>query len=573
MNSARLLLLRAAMKKEELRLQSAANQVARIASGLEMEVAAKANIDASLTRLRAQLKQDAENMATMQRMADLAMSELSKKDDDLANKARGMNYTFQQMGSAAAGAVASAAGIAALTAAGQTANSPSALNLVSQFVADSAQKLGNLFDAAGDRIMEALQGVSLKDLAASGGQSGAGKSGMETAVKTAAAAAGAASATAIFMANCDKLMAPSASKSSGSKSSQKKSIWDKFRDAASDAGSWVAGKAEDAADAAKKAGKWVGEKAAEAGDWVADKAADAMDAVKDAGKWAGEKLSDAKDWASDTASDIWKGVKAVANSKPVEYLWDMGGSLLGGGTDVLSFCGNVATLQWADAGADVYSFVNNFFDFSQDAVALVSYGVGAGADAFGASQKTVDYFYSYAEDYAAREGLAGELHALGFDTFGYVVDATDFAVGTYKTVTGIQKMNLTLDSIEDGLKDLWKYGADAESLQTVKDGLFSLTGWKSVDSLTDAAELTDQIDHYKNFWSNVKLGYKYVDETFSEGNWLVNAAKTVVLNTSPGKAGDGILSNAQDYLDLLGKAAGAGSADSTASTAGAGSQP
>ena len=76
LNAARMLLLRAAMKKEELRLQNTASQVARIAAGLEMEVAAKSNIDASLNNLRKQLKQHSEYMGTMQRMADLAIEEL-----------------------------------------------------------------------------------------------------------------------------------------------------------------------------------------------------------------------------------------------------------------------------------------------------------------------------------------------------------------------------------------------------------------------------------------------------------------------------------------------------------------
>lgn len=175
LNAARMLLLRAAMKKEELRLQNTASQVARIAAGLEMEVAAKSNIDASLNNLRKQLKQDSEYMGTMQRMADLAIEELSKKDEDLANQARGLNYTAQQI----VGAVSSAqilTGTAeySTTAAGSSGAMRSPLDLTSQLIADAAQKIGGLFGLAGDGMGDALQGVSLEQLAAGNQTSAAG---------------------------------------------------------------------------------------------------------------------------------------------------------------------------------------------------------------------------------------------------------------------------------------------------------------------------------------------------------------------------------------------------------------
>lgn len=543
LNAARMLLLRAAMKKEELRLQNTASQVARIAAGLEMEVAAKSNIDASLNNLRKQLKQDSEYMGTMQRMADLAIEELSKKDEDLANQARGLNYTAQQI----VGAVSSAqilTGTAeySTTAAGSSGAMRSPLDLTSQLIADAAQKIGGLFGLAGDGMGDALQGVSLEQLAAGNQTSAAGSAqpGQTAGALAVLAGAGMAITTALdailnsFSGHGSTSGTTATKKTSSSKkttkktSSKKKSMWDKLGDKLEDAGDWVAEKAEDAVDAATDAVK-------DGVKWVGDKVEEAAEAVTDGAKLVGEKVSDAGKWVSDKAGDVWEVAKTVADSKPVEYLWDMGGSVVGGGADILSFCGNVSAGKMGEAVQDGYSFINNFFDFSQDSVALFSYGVGAGAEALGAKQSAVDYFYDYAEDYANREGLAGELHASGLDEVGYVVDTIDFSVGTYKAVTGFGKLSSTLD------------GMSWSSLGDLKDNLLTLSGWKDVGSLKDAADLSAQIDHYKDFSSNVKLGYKYVDGAFGEDGLLLTALK----NTSAGKPGVGLITTIEDYLDLL----------------------
>lgn len=543
LNAARMLLLRAAMKKEELRLQNTASQVARIAAGLEMEVAAKSNIEASLNNLRKQLKQDAEYMGTMQRMADLAMEELSKKDEDLANQARGLNYTAQQIVGAASSAHMSAEAAGnSTTAAGVSSSTSSPLNLASQMIADAAQKIGGLFDLAGDGIGDALQGISLEQLAVGNQTSAAGTAQPGQTAGALAVLAGVGMAItgaldAILNSFSGKgrpsgqttTKKTTSSKTTAKKtSSKKKSMWDKLGDKLEGAGAWVAGKAEDAVDAAADAVK-------DGAKWVGDKVEEAAEAVTDGAKWVGEKASDAGKWIGEKAGDVWNAAKTVANSKPVEYLWDMGGSVVGGGADILSFCGNVSTGKMGEAVLDGYSFINNFFDFSQDSVALFSYGVGAGAEALGAKQSAVDYFYDYAEDYANREGLAGELHGSGFEGVGYAVDIVDFSVGTYKTVTGFGKLGSTLD------------GMSWSSLGDLKDNLFTLSGWKDVGSLKDAADLSAQINHYNDFSSNVKLGYKYVDGFFGEDGLLLTALK----NTSVGKPGAGLITTIEDYLDLL----------------------
>ena len=543
LNATRMLLLRAAMKKEELRLQNTASQVARIAAGLEMEVAAKSNIDVSLNNLRKQLKQDAEYMGTMQRMADLAIEELSKKDEDLANQARGLNYTAQQIvGAASSAHISAGAAVNFTTAAGSSGAMRSPLDLTSQLIADAAQKIGGLFGLAGDGVGDALQGVSLEQLAAGNQTSAAGSAqpGQTAGALAVLAGVGMAITGALdailnsFSGKGSTSGQTTTQKSTSSKttvkktSSKKKSMWDKLGDKLEDAGAWVAGKAEDAVDAATDAVK-------DSVKWVGDKVEEAAEAVTDGAKWVGEKVSDAGEWIGEKAGDVWNAAKTVANSKPVEYLWDMGGSVVGGGVDILSFCGNVSTGKMGEAVLDGYSFINNFFDFSQDSVALFSYGVGAGAEALGAKQTAVDYFYDYAEDYANREGLAGELHASGLDELGYAVDTVDFAVGTYKALTGFEKLNTALDGMS------WR------SIDDLKDNLLYLSGWKDVDSLKNAADLSTQIDYYKDFSSNVKLGYKYVDGAFDEDGLLLAALK----NTSVGKPGVGLITTIEDYLDLL----------------------
>lgn len=535
MNVARMLLLRAAMKKEELRLQNTASQVARIAAGLEMEVAAKSNIDASLNNLRKQLKQDSEYMGTMQRMADLAIEELSKKDEDLANQARGLNYTAQQIvGAASSAQILTGTAEYSSAAVGSSGAMPSPLNLTSQMIADAAQKIGDIFGLSGDGIEDALQGISLKNLTVAGAASSAdsmqlGQVAAATGILVGAGMAITSKLDSVLgiFSGMGKALGNTSSKTDSvalNTTSAKKSLWDKL----GDAGAWVVGKAGDAVDAAVD----VVEGGAK---WVGGKVEDVADAVVDGAKWIGEKASDAGEWIGEKVGDVWNAAKTIANSKPVEYVWDMGGSVVGGGADILSFCSNVATGKFGEAALDGYSFINNFFDFSQDSAALFSYGLGAGADALGASQKTVNFFYDYAEDYASREGLAGELHASNLDVLGYAVDTLDLAVGAYKTATGFEKLNTAFDEMS------WS------SLDDLKDNLLTLSGWKDIDSLKNAADLSVRIDHYKDFSSNVKLGYKYLDGTFSEDGLFLTTLK----NTMPAKPWTGLTTTIEDYMDLL----------------------
>ena len=539
MNSARLLLLRAALKKEELRLQSAANQVARIASGLEMEVAARANIDASLSNLRKQLKQDAENMATMQRMADLAMEELKKKDEDLAGRARDLNGTMRQFTSlaAAAGAAGAASG-----------GSSSLLDLKSQLALDAGGRLGGLFGLPFDKAQERLNAIPgelnglMGDTSAMYEHNGPGASvlagaGIAGAASVAAGAAAVSAMTGLWDSTTKQ-------KQSGTKkTSKKKGLFSGVGSAIGGAWNWAGDKLSDAAD-------YVGDKVSDAADYVGDKFSDAVDYV-------GEKLSDAKDavvsgakWVGDKAGDVWDGMKKVAGSKPVQYVLDMGGSVVGTAADVGSFCGHVLTGRWDLAAIDTYSVVDNFFDFSQDLTALTAYGLGAGLDAFGVNADKVQYCYDYAEDYANREGLAGEVGAAGWDAGETTLKVVDLGVGAYKFGGGLAKFKNSWSEMKwDDMGDL-------------KDNLLSLSGWKTGDSLEGLAGIEKKIEQYDIISSNVELGYKYVDGlvenigsdggVFEDGGLLGDGGliNTMAKNTTPGKLIDAVFKSGKGIADL-----------------------
>lgn len=539
MNPVRMLLLRAALKKEELRLQNAASQVARIASGLEMEVAAKANIDASLSRLRKQLKQDSEDMATMQRMADLAMSELTKKDEDLANRARNLDGTMHRFTSLAAAAAALGT---------VTASTSPLLNLGSQIALDAGNRLGSLFDLADNDLMDTIISSSGLDgligdtsgmyeyngngnIPFSGAAVAAGAVG---AIGVATGVAAASALTDLWDHRGVKQMTSSSSGNTGSskKSKKKKGLLSSIGSAFGGAVDWVGDKVSDATD-------YVGDKFSDAVDWASDKLSDAKDAVVDGAKWVGDK-----------AGDVWDGVKKVANSKPVQYVLDMGGSLVGAVADVGSFCGNIVTGRWDLAAIDTYSVINNFFDFSQDLSALAVYGIGAGMDAFGASDNAVQYCYDFAEDYANREGLAGELGAAGWETGETVLEAVDLGVGAYKFGSGLSKFQTAWSEME------WN------DLGDLKDNLLSMSGWKDGDSLEKLTGVPKQIEQYEIITSNVELGYKYVDGLvenissdggiFDDGGLLGDGGliNTMLSNTSPGKLIDGLFKTSQGGLEL-----------------------
>ena len=549
----RMMVLRAAMKKEEQRLQNVADQVARIAAGLDMDLKSSAGIDEILAKLRKNLKKQSNNWAVMQQLAEQAAAELHQKDADVARKAKGLDYSARQFAqSVQTTAFSSAAGGKLVQDVAHPSLGLSALNKL-----DLTQELGELFGGIGRKFGDALQGVSLGEL--SGDSLTASLNGVLDRIEvedvlTAAGAgvagmAGIMGLTALFdsakperppMAAVKiptSLHANTASQAANALSGYNKSAKGEKKDVLDYLGegfNWVADKAEDAGEAVWGGMKWVGEKAVDAGEaawdgmkWVGEKAVDTGEAIWNGMLWLDEK-------SMEFGETLWNGAKAVAESKPVEYLWDMGGSVIGGGADILSFCGNVATLQWGDAVADGYSFINNFFDFAQDGSALFIYGMGAGAEALGVDQSKLDYLYGEAEDYHNRNGLAGELHAEGLDTAGTVVDGLDWVEGTYKTVTGFNKLHKG---------EVFKKG------QSWKEYLNTGFGWKTVDDLADTAEYADQVKYYSDLASNVDTGFKYVDGFKEEG--LMGLLKTVWDESVSGKNAEGAKKSLSGLGDLF----------------------
>lgn len=556
LNPARLLLLRAAMKKEELRLQNTASQVARIAGSLDMEIAAKANIQAGLEKLRKQLKQDSENMSVMQRMADLVLEEFSKKDEDLADKARGLNYTSRQIAGGASSTTPFGRAVAdglhsALTSAPKTP--ASFLNLTSQFVADSSQNLSNLFGTVGTEIRDTLVSFAPIALLADIGRQltsdhagtyggGSGGSRLEKEASAGSFDESLDAAEAKWQQELNDFLFKGETSEGWEDWEEEKSILEKIGDGLSNAGDWIGDRADDAKDWASDRVDDAKEMAEDVKDWASDTAEGVKEWASDAKEWASDAADYLKDSAIDMAddaknyaSDVWEGFQEFANSKPMEYAGNMLGDAIGGGADVASFVGNAVTGNWGEAAADGYSFINNFFNFSQDSTALFSYGVGAGAEALWPDRDISDRWYQYAEDYAGRDGLAGELHGEGFDVAGYMVDVSDWSVGLVGIINGAKKMGDALD------------GMSWNSIDDVKSNLFSLSGWKTVSNLDDAAELAETIEHYNNLSSNIKLGYKYVTGLFGEEGLLATAAG----NTSPGKIVTGVAGSGQDFLDTM----------------------
>ena len=588
----RMMVLRAAMKKEERRLQNVADQVARIAAGLDMDLKSSAGIDEILAKLRKNLKKQSGHWGVMQQLAEQASAELHQKDADVAKKANGLDYSARQFAqSVQTNAFFSAAGGKLV----QDVTHPLGLSALNKL--DLTQELGELFGGIGSKFGDALQGVSLgelqpstlEDYSTAGNHDASpgflGDLDTESVVTgLGAGAAGIAGLASLL----DKKRSSGAGTPSGpavlgASTTTERSI-DISKEDLKNILHTVGGVAQDVvwfgpkkvAEAKAAADAWVDEKQEEYDTYIAEQELKAKQMTEETGreysvsitgkiydveehekeqearrKERAERLANrswyekAGDALADTAfgEAVWETGQAIANSKAVEYGGDAIGSAVSAGADGLSFIGNFVTGDWAEATADMYSFSNNYISFCQDTTALGNYAIGAGLEGFGYDD-AADYYYAEAEEYAGREGIADELHGNGLDVAGTLVDFTDFGVGVYKTTTGIQK----LDKAFDGMK--WT------SLDEVGDNLFKLSGWKDADALSGVVEAKDRFKYYKDVSSNVKLGYKYVDALvddgiFGRGGLLETAAQ----NTSPGKTGSGIISTAKSFLNVIESAA------------------
>ena len=500
----RLAQLRQTLNAEQARLQETADQLARIAASLDMDLKARQSIDSSLTRLRSDLKRQAGNMGTMVGLASTAEAGLAETDQDLANQASELLYTMRQM-MQSAGVAGAAAGAAAGVAASLPKPAFTLGSLLNQY---AFQTMTDLFDhkfVTYDQVGVSLEALSekLRDSLPTLGT----PAGISAALGGAMVGTGLGSLLGALN-NSGKVLGASAQKATGKKNStkqeKKKETW---QDKLKGFGSSLAGAASDVWDGAK------------------DAASDVWDGAKDA-------ASDLWDGAKDTASDLWEGAKDVggtvwdkakdiANSKPMEYVWEMGGSVVGGAADVFSFCVNVGKRDFTGAAADTYSFVDNFFDFSQDLSALGAYGLGAGFEALGiGGDDVMDRAIEMADEISGRDGLKGELEASGFDTAADVVGGVDATVGTYKFITGIK-------SLKDGVGSIFSAKDHGAQLKKV---LFESSGWKLPGAVTNSSAVLQNIGQRGAVISNVNMVYKYMDG-FLEDSGL----EAILSNTQIGK--------------------------------------
>ena len=263
---------------------------------------------------------------------------------------------------------------------------------------------------------------------------------------------------------------------------EEKSFWNK-----------VAGWCEDAVDTAKDTASKVWNKTKE----VAGKVGDAI--------------------KEDLKSD-WNFIKTVATSKPMEYVWETGKSVLSFAGDVASFTKNVATFKWVGAATDLYQACSDIIDIGQDATALVLETSGALLGVFGAD-KAATAFSEAAVDYSSRDGLGGEFEAAGLDGVAEVFQNLDIAVSIYDLGTGLTKIDKALNG------DTWK---DA----------FALTGWK-LDGDTGA------------MISNAKMVTKYIDGAMDADSFGDFITSTVGANTAIGKQVINTVKVPFDIADLV----------------------
>lgn len=480
-----------AMNREQQRLQAAAAAVARIAASLEMEVAAKANIDASLAALQRQLKQQAVNMQTMQQLAQMAASEMDAQDAALAKEAKGVVYNAQQ--TAAAGAM--------LTNSNWN-GTRGGLDLSAMANVDMLSHMTALLGPQPGIPLDTLNGVSLTTLLKQ--ELGANDTRMTDAFVASCMKnpvyqlAGLGLVASTTREGMDAIVKPKSSGKSKKPSQPQQ-----------EAGFFQWGK-----DAVNK----IGSKVSKGAEEVQKKA-------KETKKWAEEKLE--KGWKS-----VKKTAKDISNNKYVKkytelygqglaYSWELTGDILTVGGDIVGFASSCATGQPLDMVSDGYGFVNDCFTMYQDAEALLRQACGNVFTVLGNEEEAAQW-YADAAASAEREGIADELYHAGFDEAGLVVEVVDGVNVAYNTYTGVTGF---FESVEK-IGDLWK----KDGFKAARESMFELTGWKIPDDMGTSQAVEDFIARRKDIAGNFNLAYKYIDSAL-DGNFL----ETFGFNTAPGK--------------------------------------
>lgn len=485
-----------AMAREQQRLQDAAAAVARIAASLEMEVAAKANIDASLAALQKQLKQQAANMQTMQQLAQTAVSEMDAQDAALAGQAKGLVYDVRQ--TAAAGAMLSNL---------QWNGTRGGLDLSAMANVDMLSNMTALLGPQPGIPLDTLNGVSLTTLLKQ--ELGATDTRMTDTFLASCmnnpiyqlAGLGLAGATREGM---DAIVKPKSSGKSTKKSQSQPQT---------QAGFFQWGK-----DAVNK----IGSKVSKGAEEVKKKA-------KEAKKWAEEKLDEG-----------WAVVKKVANNKQVKtlresymqslnYGWQVTGDVLSIGGDILGLAANCASGDMLGATSDGYSMINDCFVFYQDGEAMLQQAFGNVFTVLG-NEEEAERWYTDAQASSEREGIADEFYHGGFDEVGAIVEVVDGVNVAYKTWTGFEGFVENAGKIGTALFDDKNFAA-------AKELILEQTGWKIPNALGEDSTLADLIGRRKDVAGNIGLAYKYIDGIL-EGDFFETFLDNTGLGKPVGKVAD-----------------------------------
>lgn len=481
-----------AMNREQQRLQAAAAAVARIAAALEMDVAAKANIDASLAALQKKLKQQAANMQTMQQLAQMAASEMDAQDAALAKEAKGVVYNAQQ--TAAAGAMLSNP---------QWNGTRGGLNLSAMANVDMLSHMTALLGPQPGIPLDTLNGVSLTTLLKQ--ELGATDTRM----------------TDAFVASCMKNPVYQLA-GLGLVAGTTREGMDVIAKPKS------TGKSKKTSQPQQEAGffQWGKDAVNKIGSKVSKGAEEVQKKAKEAKKWAEEKLE--KGWKS-----VKKTAKDISNNKYVKkytelygqglaYSWELTGDVLTVGGDIVGFASSCVSGQPLDMVSDCYSFVNDCFTMYQDGEAMLEQIFGTVHTVLGNEEEAARWFADAAAS-SEREGVADEFYHGGLDEIGAIVEVVDGVNVAYKTYTGFDKFVENAGKIGTALFDDKNFAA-------AKELILEQTGWKIPDVLGEDSALADIIGQKKDVAGNIGLAYKYIDGIL-EGDFF----ETFLDNTGLGK--------------------------------------
>jgi len=208
---------------------------------------------------------------------------------------------------------------------------------------------------------------------------------------------------------------------------------------------------------------------------------------------------------SDTAVTMWDGAKAIYTSKPFSYVKDITLDILSVPKQVLSFTKNVATGNFLGVCSNVVSIVNLPYLLGQDAIAVVMYGIGKGAETFG-NQKMAEKAYAIADDYIDRNGLQDELRDMGWDAAADVYGGIKTAADTVDIIKDLGDLTKgggkVLDAIKNGDK------------QAIGEGLFDLTGLKRGKEIAGYTGYDSTLKKIAAYGSNIKKADKYITGAF-----------------------------------------------------------